>query len=328
MRRGSSTPGPGLLTGALGDFDRTRALLDGRVRVAGFDVEWQSGELESIFSRALEHAELDITELSFSNFLIATSKGACPYVALPVFPTRCFRHHALFVRGGIRAPRDLEGRRIGLREYTNTASLVLRGILAGYYGVKLETIRWVVGDIDRRERSAFPLPSLPAPYRIAAETDALLGDLLESGELDGLIAYAPPRCLGRNGVRRLFERWWKEEARYFRATGVFPIMHVVVLRRSLAERHPGLPRALYDAFCEAKRFAVRDLEIESAPKTMLPWAAANLAQAREVLGHDFWPYGIAANRKTLEAQVGFSRAQHLIARDVPLEELFLNVEAS
>lgn len=316
------------LTGALGDFDRTRPLLDGRVRVAGFDVEWQSGELEHIFSRAFEGAELDITELSFSNYLIAAAKRATPYVALPVFPTRCFRHHALFVREGIRAPRDLEHKRVGLREYTNTASLVLRGILAGYYGVKLETIRWVVGDIDRRERSAFPLPSLPAPYRIAAETDALLGDLLAAGELDGLIAYAPPRCLGRNGVRRLFERWWEDEARYFQATGVFPIMHVVVLRRSLAERHPELPRALYDAFCEAKRLAVRELEMENAPRTMLPWAPAHLAETRRLMGEDFWPYGLAANRNTLQAQVGFSRAQHLIAREVPLEELFLNVEAS
>jgi 4,5-dihydroxyphthalate decarboxylase len=317
------------LTGALGDFDRTRGLLDGRVRVPGFDVAWQSGELESLFSRAFEHADVDITELSFSNFLIATAKGACPYVALPVFPTRCFRHHALFVRGdSIRAPRDLEGRRIGLREYTNTASLVVRGILAAYYGVKLDTIRWVVGDIDRRERSAFPLPSLPGSYHITAEPDALLADLLETGQLDGLIAYAPPRCLGRNGVRRLFERWWEEEARYFRATGVFPIMHVVVIRRSLAERHPELPRALYAAFCEAKRLALRELEIESAPRTMLPWAAAHLLETRRTLGDDYWSYGLRANRRTLETQIGFSRQQHLIARDVPVEELFVELDES
>jgi 4,5-dihydroxyphthalate decarboxylase len=317
------------LTGALGDFDRTRPLLDARVRVAGFDVAWQSGELESIFSRAFERAELDITELSFSNFLIATAKGGCPYVALPVFPTRCFRHHALFIRGdrGIRAPRDLEGKRVGLREYTNTASLVLRGILAGYYGVQLERIRWIVGDIDKRERSALPLPELPAPYQIAAQPNALLSDLLEAGELDALIAYAPPRCLGRNGVKRLFERWWEEEARYYRDTGVFPIMHVVAVRRSLVEGYPELPRALFDAFTDAKRMALRELEIESAPKTMLPWAPAHVAQTRELLGEDFWPYGLAANRKTLETQIGFSRQQHLISRDVPVEELFVKLEA-
>lgn len=318
------------LTGALGDFDRTRPLIDGRVRVAGFDVEWQSGELESIFSRAFEGAELDITELSFSNFLIATAKGAGPYVALPVFPTRCFRHHALFIRGdrGICAPADLEGKRIGLREYTNTASLVLRGILAGYYGVKLERIRWVVGDVDKRERTAFPIPKLPSPYEIDAEPNALLADLLEAGELDGLIAYAPPRCLGRNGVKRLFERWWEEEARYFRDTGVFPIMHVVVVRRSLVERHPELPRALFEAFCEAKRMALRELEIEAAPKTMLPWAPAHLLETRRLLGDDFWSYGLSANRRTIETQIGFSRQQHLIARDVPVEELFVKLDES
>jgi 4,5-dihydroxyphthalate decarboxylase len=312
------------LSGALGDFDRTRPLLDGRVRVAGFDIEWQTGELESLFSRAFEGAELDITELSFSNFLIATAKGGSPYIALPVFPTRSFRHHALFIRGdrGIRTPRDLEGKRVGLREYTNTASLVLRGILASYYGVDLSRIRWVVGDIDKRERTNFPLPALPAPYDIMSRSDVLLSDLLESGELDALIAYAPPHCLGRNGVRRMFERWWEEEARYFRDTRVFPIMHVVVLRRLLVERHPELPRALFEAFCEAKRLALRDLEVEAAPKTMLPWAPAHLAQTRELLGRDFWSYGLAANRTTLEAQIGFSRNQHLIAREVTPEELF------
>jgi 4,5-dihydroxyphthalate decarboxylase len=312
------------LSGALGDFDRTRPLLDGRVRVAGFDVQWQTGELESLFSRAFERAELDITELSFSNYLIAAAKGSTPYIALPVFPTRSFRHHALFIGAdrGIRTPRDLEGKRVGLREYTNTASLVLRGILASYYGVDLSRIRWVVGDIDKRERTSFALPALPAPYDITSRSDVLLSDLLEHGELDGLIAYAPPRCLGSNGVRRMFERWWEEEARYFRDTRVFPIMHVVVLRRSLVERHPGLPRALFEAFCEAKRLALRDLEVESAPKTMLPWAPAHLAQTRELLGSDFWSYGLAANRTTLEAQIGFSRNQHLIARDVTPEELF------
>jgi 4,5-dihydroxyphthalate decarboxylase len=311
------------LTGALGDFDRTRPLLDGRVKVEGFEVEWQTGELESLFSRAFERAELDITELSFSNFLIATAKGGSPYVGLPVFPTRSFRHHALFVRGGaIRSPRDLEGKRVGLREYTNTASLVLRGILAGYYGVNLERVRWVVGDVDRRERTAIHLPQLPPPYQIVAERERLLSDLLEAGELDALVAYAPPRCLGRAGVRRLFERWWEEEARYFGDTGIFPIMHLVVVRRSILERRPELAGALFSAFCGAKRLALRDLELENAPKTMLPWAPGHLAETRRVLGADFWSYGLAANRKVVEAQIGFSRAQHLISRDVKAEELF------
>lgn len=210
----------------------------------------------------------------------------------------------------------------GLREYTNTAALVLRGILAGYYGVKLERIRWVVGDVDRRERASFRLPGLPAPYEITAEPAALLSDLLEAGELDALIAYSPPRCLGRNGVTRLFERWWEEEARYFRDTGVFPIMHVVAVRRSLVERHPVLPRALFDAFSEAKRIALRELEVEASPRTMLPWAPAHLLETRRILGEHFWAYGLAANRHTLETQIGFAHRQHLIPHDVAVEELF------
>lgn len=321
-----STRNAPALTATVGDFDRTRPLLDGRVGVEGFEIEWQSGELESIFSRAFETAEPDITELSFCNFLIATARGNCPYVGLPIFPVRCFRHHALFIRSdrGISKPRDLEGRRIGLREYTNTAALVVKGVLQSYYGVDLTRIRWVVGDIDQRERTEIPVPQLPTPYEIRAESDALLSDMLETGELDGLIAYSPPRCYGRSGVTRLFPRWWEEERRYFQDTKVFPIMHLIVLRRSLAERYPELARSVFDAFCEAKSLALRELAIEQAPRTMLPWAPAHLLQTREIMGEDFWPYGVAANRRTLDAQLEFARNQNLVSRPVGLEELFVS----
>ena len=313
------------ITAAVGAFDRTQALLDGRVRVEGFEVDWTSGELESLFSRAFATAEFDVTELSFCNYLIAAALGDCPYVALPIFPTRCFRHHAFFIRTdrGIRGARDLEGKRVGVREYTNTVSLVARGVLQHYYGVDLRRIRWIVGDVDRRERAPGEVKVPPiSGVEIAHAGERLLGDMLEAGEIDGLIAYTPPRCSASPNVGRLFERWWEDEQCYFADTGIFPIMHVVAVRRALAERHPDLAPALYRAFCAAKACALRDLEIEQAPKTMLPWAPAHLAETRRVLGDDFWPYGIEANRATLEAQIAWAYEQGLVDRRLALEEFF------
>ena len=312
------------LKATVGEFDRTRPLLDGRVALEGFNVEWQSGDLESIFSRAFETAEPDITELSFCNFLIATAKGSCPYVGLPIFPVRAFRHHAIFIRSdrGISHPRDLDGCRIGLREYTNTAALVVKGMLQSYYRVDLSRIRWIVGDVDRRERTTIPVPALPQPYDIRAEPNALLSDMLEAGELEALVAYSPPKCFGRSSVTRLFPRWWEEERRYYRDTHVFPIMHLIVVRRSLLERHPNLARSAFKAFSDAKSLALTELAIEQAPRTMLPWAPGHLLETRELMGEDFWPYGISANRHTLHAQLEFARDQHLVPRLVEVEELF------
>ena len=314
-----------VISAAVGSFDRTLPLLDGRVQVAGYDVKWTSGELESLFGRAFTHAEFDVTELSFCNYLIATARGNSPYVALPIFPTRCFRHHALFIRTdrGIREPKDLEGRIVGLREYTNTVSLVVRGVLHRYYGVDLRRISWRVGDVDTRERALadIQVPAI-AGTPIAPAGDDLLADQLASGKIDGLIAYAPPRCLGQPGVGRMFERWWEDEQRYFSATGIFPIMHVVVVRRALTARYPSLVPALYRAFCAAKACAIRELEIEQAPKTMLPWTPAHLAETRRALGQNFWPYGLEANRVTLETQIEWAYEQGLIDRRVPLDGFF------
>ena len=229
---------------------------------------------------------------------------------------------------GIRTPRDLEGLRAGLREYTNTVSLVARGMLQSYYGVDLTRIRWIVGDVDRRERapSDIRVPRV-AGVEIDSAGERLLSDQLETGEIDALIAYSPPRALGSPNVARLFPRWWEEEARYFDATGIFPIMHVIAVRRSLLAACPALGGALYRAFDAAKAIALRELEIEQAPKTMLPWAPAHLHETRERLGADFWPYGIGRNRITLEAQIEWAHAQGLVSRRIPLDEFFAELDA-
>ncbi|MBC7780599.1 MAG: ABC transporter substrate-binding protein [Proteobacteria bacterium] len=316
------------LTGAVGLFDRTRALLDRRVQVDDFDIAWTSGELESLFARAFETAEFDITELSFCNYLIAIARGASPYVALPIFPTRCFRHHAMFVRtdAGIRTPKDLEGRRVGTREFTNTVSLVVRGIWSDYYGVDLSKVQWVVGDIDRRERETIGVPTLGPGWSIESAGDRLLADLLRDGGLDALCAYSPPRTFDGEGVARMFPHYQAEEQRYWSDTGIFPIMHVMVVRRSLLAQFPSLGPRLVAAFASARDLALAELEIEQAPRVMLPWAPAHLAHTRDVMGRDFWPYGIGpgtgTNQRTLEAQIGWAHAQGLIPRALSLLEFF------
>ena len=315
------------ITAAVGSFDRTLPLLDGRAPVARFDVSWTTGELESLFSRAFANAEFDVTELSFCNYLIAATRGDSPYVALSIFPTRCFRHHAFFIRTdrGIRAPKDLEGRTVGLREYTNTVSLVARGILSGHYGVDLARIHWRVGDVDARERtdSEIKIPVI-AGMDIARAGPGLLSDQLSEGCIDALISYTPPRTLARPNVGRLFERWWEDEHAYYQHTGIFPIMHVVAVRRTLLEQHRMLAPSLMAAFDAAKACALRELEIEQAPKIMLPWAPAHLAETRRLLGQDFWPYGLECNRVTLEAQIGWAHAQGLIPRAPALAEIFFD----
>ena len=312
------------LTGAVGLFDRTQALLDGRAPVEGFDVAWTSGELESLFSRAFETAEFDITELSFCNYLIATARGDSPYVALPIFPTRCFRHHAMFVRAGagIRTPKDIEGRRVGTREFTNTVSLVVRGIWSDYYGVDLSKVEWVIGDVDRRERADIRAPVLGNGWSIESSGERFLADMLAGGELDALCAYTPPRTFDGIRVARMFPDYASEEQRYWRDTGLFPIMHVMVVRRSILQAHPSLAGALMQAFARARDLALAELEIEQAPRVMLPWAPAHLEQTRSVMGRDFWPYGAAANRLVLETQIGWAHAQGLISRRIALDEFF------
>lgn len=312
------------LTGAVGLFDRTRALLDGRAKVEGFDVAWTSGELESLFSRAFETAEFDITELSFCNYLIAIARGNSPYVALPIFPTRCFRHHAMFVRSGagIRTPKDIEGRRVGTREFTNTVSLVVRGIWSDYYGVDLSKVKWVIGDVDRRERENIRAPALGNGWSIESAGERLLSDLIAGGELDALCAYSPPRSFDGEQVARMFPRYQEEEQRYWRDTGLFPIMHVMVVRRSVLAAYPSLAAALMQAFGLARDLAVAELEIEQAPKVMLPWTPSHLEATRAVMGHDFWPYGVERNNLTLESQIRWAFEQGLIERPMPLSTFF------
>ena len=221
----------GQISIAVGAYDRTAALLDGSVQVEGFNTDFIAGDLEEIFAQAFSSAPFGVTELSFSNFLISSARGTCPYIALPIFPSRSFRHSAIYLRSdaGINSPADLRGKRIGTREYSNTLSLVVRGILADEYGFSPEKNEWLIGDVDHVERQTIDSKNWPNnAVSIKAVVGRPLSSLMLAGELDVLISYTPPEHFGRDtSMVRLFPEWRTVEQDYFRRTHRFPVMHIM-----------------------------------------------------------------------------------------------------
>lgn len=313
---------------AVGAYDRTAALLDGSVQVDGFNTHFMTGDLEEMFAQAFTSAPFEVTELSFSNFLISSARGTCPYIALPIFPSRSFRHSAIYVRSdaGIKSPADLRGQRIGTREYSNTLSLVVRGLLTDEYGFSPEANEWLIGDIDHVERQTIDSKNWPAnAVSIQPVLGRPLSSLMMAGDLDVLIAYAPPDHFGKDtSMVRLFPEWRTVEQNYFRRTSLFPIMHIMGIRRDVLATHPTLAGALVDAFAQAKQVAQAQLGVHSALPVMLPWMTAELQATQALMGQDFWKHGLQANRATLETQIRWSFEQGLIPRKLALEEIFID----
>ena len=313
---------------AVWDCDRTRPLLDGRVKVEGCDPIWLSEmPIETMFSRALAHGEFDVSELSFSNFLKQTAAGECPYVGLPIFPSRSFRHGAWFVNcnSGIEAPADLRGRRIGVREYSMTAAVVARGILADEFGISAKDVNWVVGDVDEPERSDIPLPHLPADFSVErAPSQTMLASMLVEGQIDCLLAYKPPKPFlgGDRRVRRLFTDYAEREMEFARRTSIFPIMHLIGIRRELAEAEPWLAGSLQLAFTRAKDVALQDLSGVQALKVSLPWLAKAVAETQTALGEDYWPYGVTKNCGAIKALARWHHEQGLSERQLVFDDMF------
>lgn len=309
----------------IGRYDRTQALLDGSIGVEGYEAHFESPPLEELFSRAFDKAEFDVAELSCSNYVWLLSQQQCPYVGLPIFPSRMFRHSAFFIRTdrGIRSPRDLAGRLVGVREYSMTAALVARGVLEDEYGLKSSTIRWRCGPADAYD-SKPTLRMKPRGVDVEPVADGQnLSDLLRDGRLDALLAYKPPKCFleGAPNVARLFPDPVKVEQDYFARTGIFPIMHLIGIRRELAS-DAALCRALCSAFQRAKRQAIDALSQYQALSVSLPWAPADAARVRLAMGEDYWPYGVFRNRAAIEAITRYSEAQGLAPRVLAVEELF------
>jgi 4,5-dihydroxyphthalate decarboxylase len=314
------------LSVAMGDYDRTRALYDGRVQIDGVDPVYMLLNPEEMFFRAMRSRDFDIAELSFSSYLVRHAQGDCPYIAVPVFLSRAFRHTSIYVRKDrVKKPADLKGRRVGLPEYQLTANVWARAILQDDYGVRPEDITWVRGGIDtpgRPEKIALQLP--PGVKVEAAPEGTTISELLDRGEIDGFIGPRPPNrvALRNPNIGWLFDDPTAEAKDYYRRTQVFPIMHVVGIRKELAQAHPWLPAAVVKAFTASKAQALELLSDTSATKVTLPFVEEQLKAARESLGEDYWSYGVQAARKTLETFVRHHHAQGLSRRLMAVEELF------
>ncbi len=314
------------LSVAMGDYDRTRALLDGRVQIDGVDPVFMNLYPEEMFFRAMRSQEFDISELSFSSYAVKTARDECPYIAVPVFLSRAFRHTSIYVRKDrIRRPEDLKGRRIGLPEYQLSANVWARALLHDDYGVAPEDVTWVRGGIETPGRPEKITLQLPAGVKLEnAPEGVTITELLDRGEIDGFMAPRPPgaQALANPHVGWLFDDPTAVAKDYYRRTGIFPIMHVVGVRRTLAAQHPWLPGAVFKAFSQAKAAALEALSDTSATKVTLPFVEEQLKAAREAMGEDYWSYGVVPNLATIDTFLRHHHAQGLSARRLSPEEIF------
>lgn len=324
------TETPLKLTLACWDHDRAQAILDGRVSVEGVQLECHTLPTTTLFPLAVEQATYDITEMSLSSYIMQASAGTSAYTAIPVFLSRAFRHSGFYVRrgAGIKLPRDLEGRTVGVPEYQMTAALWMRGILASEYGVDLSTIRYRTGGLDggvRVERLPLELP--PGFVVQPMNEGENLNDLLLDGEIDALFAPKVPRSFLQKDPRieRLFPDFARVEQAYYKKTGFFPVMHTLGIRTTLLDAHPWLAKAVFDAFVQARDLALKrlsDVWLGSANRLSLPWLHDTMETTQDLMGKDYWPYGLEANRGEIDWLCQQSVDQHLAKTRLQPEALF------
>ena len=309
------------LTLACGPYDRTNALADGSIRPDGIDLNFVTLQPAEIFWRMLQYREFDAAEMSLANYTMLVAQGDAPFVAIPAFPSRVFRHGYFFVNTDrkIEHPRDLVGKRGGVPEYSMTAAVYMRGLLQHEYGVLPGQMTWVQGREDRIGHK------LPADVKLTqAPRGVELGDLLERGELDFLLTANNPLSFRRGSpkVRRLFPNYAELEKDHYRRTKIYPIMHTVVIRREIFERDPWVALSLYKAFCLAKERAYHLLLETGSPKASFAWLQPMIEEERRIIGPDWFPYGIEQNRESLGALLQYTHEQGLTDRRLRVEELF------
>jgi 4,5-dihydroxyphthalate decarboxylase len=315
------------LTFACGIYDRMDALRTGDIPVEGIDLNYLAIESpREIFDRMGGAAEFDAAEFSASEFIGRMARGDRTLVALPVFPSRVFRHSYIYVnrRAGIATPKQLEGKRVGTALYTQTAAVFIRGHLAHQFGVDLSAIRWVQGAVEKGGAHGDPNPPpMLRPAAIEVNTSGRsLSELLADGEIDAIAAARRP-TVRHPDVAPLFADGRAVERDYFRATGIFPIMHLVAIRSDVYEANPWIATSLYKAFVAAKNLALARMRRTAALCYMLPWLEHDMDEIDDVFGGDPWPYGVEVNRPTLAALVQYMAEQHLIAAPMPIEDLFV-----
>jgi 4,5-dihydroxyphthalate decarboxylase len=320
------------VTFACGLYDRMTALYTGEVRAEGIDLNFMAvHHPRDLFDRMVGGLEFDASELSASEYITRFVAGQCPFVALPVFPSRMFRHGFIVVDSRvIREPKDLEGKRVGVQLYTMTAAIWIRGLLQHDHGVDLSTIQWVEGAMESPKPHGRPtvLPPLKPVTIVSNTSGKSLSQLLEQGDVQAVIGADLPSSFGKSPhIKRLFPDFREAEKAYYRRTKIFPIMHLVVLRRDFHERHPFVATSLFNAFNESKALAHERMRYLGALRYMLPWLPAELDEIEDVFGGDPWPYGIEPNRQTLEALVQFLADQSMIAKPIAVDDLFVNIRS-
>ena len=309
------------------NYDRTRALMDGRVQADGIDLNYLNMPVEETFFRMLRHKEFEVAEMSLSSYTVSLFSEARPFIAIPIFPSRFFRHSCIYVNAasGIKEPKDLIGKRIGNPEYQMTAPAWIRGILQDEYDVPVDSVTYFTGGEEepgRPEKLKLNLPPNIKVERIGPQQT--LSAMLANGEIDALYtARMPSSYLNGGGkVKRLFGSYVDIEKAYYRKTKIFPIMHTVVIRRDVYEQNRWVAQSLYKAFCEAQAETYKDLYETAALKAMLPWLTAHVEEARAEMGEDFWPYGLEKNYATLDTFLRYSFEQGLSKRKLNPQDLF------
>jgi 4,5-dihydroxyphthalate decarboxylase len=310
-------------------YDRMQALYTGEVEPDGIDLNFMPiEEPRPIFDRMSGGQEFDVAEYSSSEFVQRFANRQCPFVAIPVFPSRAFRHGFIAINkeSGITRPKDLEGKRVGVPLYTMTAAIFIRGLLQHEFGVDFEKIRWVQGAVNHAGSHGDPhvLPLLKPMTIEPAPGGKSLNHLIEKGDVDATLGTSLPESVRTNpDIGRLFPDYVEMEKEYYKRTGIYPIMHLIAIKREVYERYPFVATSLYNAFIKSKRIALRNMYNLRALRYMTPWLMRDIDEIYEVFNGDPWPYGVEPNRKTLDALCTYLKDQHLIAEKPKVDDLFV-----
>jgi 4,5-dihydroxyphthalate decarboxylase len=314
------------LTMACWNYDRTRGLLEDRIPIDGVEMTYLNLPVEETFFRMVRHREFDVSEMSLSSYTLSLFQENPPFIAIPVFPSRYFRHSCIYVHadGGINEPKDLIGKRIGSPEYQMTAPVWIRGILSDDYGVPVTSPTYFTGGEEQPGRSEKIALSLPPEFRLQSiPPDQTLSRMIESGEIDALFTARAPSTFKSGGkVRRLFPDYYAVERDYYQRTGIFPIMHVIAIKRDVYEKYPWVAQSLFKAFVAAQKEAYQDLHETAALKLMLPWVGRHVEETESLMGPDFWPYGLDRNMHVLDTFLRYSHEQGLSPRQLTAHEIF------
>ncbi len=314
------------LTLAVSHYDHVSELMNGRVQVEGVDLIPLNLQIEEIFFRMVNHRDFDASEISMAKYASLASQGNSPFSGIPVFPSRVPRHSSIYVRkgSGVKQPSDLKGKRVGIPEWAQTAAVYSRGLLQHEYGVDLASITWIQAGVDNPGRMEKVKLNLPAGIDYAPAPDKSLSGMLVSGELDAALSAHPPSCFehGHPDVTLMFPDYLEIEQEYVRRTGIFPIMHAIAIRREIVERNPWIAANLFKAFEEAKSRSIRRVLNNTSSAIPVPWGYELARRMQDIVGKELLPYGIEANRQTLDAFLQYAFEQGVCHRRLQPEDLF------